>query len=126
MTEKQSRLKFRLALPCLLLFLLGCTATFRRHEPIFVYSLSPAPAFLTESLALEFAQKTLALEGYDPAAWRPINISYRKAPDGKREQLLDRWDSNNGKVIFRHKEEIRTYSLVLKGDQLLCTIIHGL
>jgi len=102
----------------------------RRVTPQHIYTIEPKPAFLTEELAVEKARETLARDGYELEEWQVTNADTPrgKAPDGKRDVYFERFSfrPHAGRVHFRNKTQVRTYSVWLDGDRLTCTHFRGL
>jgi hypothetical protein len=114
-------------LACLLLS--GCVFVVERHvTPQHIYTIHPAPAFLTEELALEKARETLARDGYDLENWqlKRTDSPKRKAPDGRRDKYLERFTfrSHAGHVHFGKGTATRTYHVWLDGDRVTCAYVR--
>ena len=114
-------------LACLLLS--GCQVT-RWNEGPQIYTIHPAPPFLTEALALEKARETLARDGFSLDEW-PImktDAPKGKTPDGPRDKYFDRFSfrPHAGRVHFSNGKKTRSYDVSLDGDRLTCTRFRGL
>jgi hypothetical protein len=98
--------------------------------PTHVFLIEPAPAFLTEELAIAKAQEYLVKEGYKPGEWRLYrpDTTPQHAPDGTQDRLFDRfsWDPAAGRVNFRRNNDLRTVDVRLKGNQVACSMFYGL
>ena len=106
----------------------GCIA--RGPGPAHVFSVDPAPLFLTEELAVAKARETLVLEGYSLSDWQ-ITRAYNPpswAPDGTPDEYFDRFvfTTNAGRVHFIKGSVYRTYDVRLEGDRLICSLFRGL
>lgn len=96
--------------------------------PTHVFVVEPAPAFLTEELAIEKAREYLAKEGDEPEEW-PL---YRTdAP--KRLALLTapRTGSSTGSGrgrggYFGRDRQLRAVDVRLEGNQVTCSMFYGL
>ena len=84
----------------------------------------PEPAmFLTEPAALAVAQKTLARDVPDSAAWFARPDGRTVAPDGRRDEFLSRnsLNPNHGSIRFNDATgRDRFVSVELVGDRLVC------
>ncbi|MEO8429332.1 MAG: hypothetical protein ABI651_19750 [Verrucomicrobiota bacterium] len=102
-------------------------------EPQHVFSVQPAPAFLTEELAVAKARDTLAKEGYNPNEWEITRalLPPSTAPDGTPDKYFVRWSygpwrDNAGRVMFIKGKRHRTYDIRLEGNRVVCSAFHGL
>ena len=90
-----------------------------RHE----FVLENRPEFLTEELAVNKALEALALDGFDPAEWKPKRISTGEtaAPDGRTDKYLDRYGPNSGSIyMVGPKLYARFIHVELAGDRVTC------
>ena len=110
------------------LLLSGCD-TPRWDEKPQVYIIQPAPAFLSEELALDKARETLGRDGYQVDEWQVLKTDAPKlkAPDGRRDRYFDRfsWNPRAGRVYFQKGKKTRSYDVRLDGDRLTCSVFRG-
>ena len=87
-----------------------------RIGPEHVYELSGKPPFLTEDMALAKARDTLAQDGVDAAAWRPV-------PGGPSGQFASRNTINSNEVVLMFTNGTgsgRFVSVRLDGTRVVC------
>jgi hypothetical protein len=92
------------------------------------FALDDRPAFLYEQLALDKARETLALDGFDPAAWQAHPDGRTAAPDGRQDEYFSRntINSNMGSVLFQGPgNRVRFVSVELAGDRVICQSSRG-
>jgi hypothetical protein len=108
-------------------------------KPEHIFMISPAPAFLTEDLAIAKARASLGLDGYKTNEWqlyglpnsqreshydnetRARKLQARTAPDGTLDKYFHRSSTNDGYVTFlKPSKSSRTYLVRLEGDRLRC------
>jgi hypothetical protein len=97
------------------------------HGHQYVYTVKPAPAFLTEELAIAKAWVTLAREGFNTNEWSLVrDIHPATAPDGTRDRYFDRFSppdapsSPRGRVRFRNAADRREFDVRLEGKRVYC------
>ena len=84
---------------------------------VHTFLLENPPSYLTEELALEKAREALALDGHT-GEWQPSTMDQgtRRAPDGKRDRFLIRYQPTYGRISFVQGREHRTYDVFLRGN----------
>src|SRR5262245_45511050 len=65
-----------------------------RMGAVHSYTLPAPPRFLTDQLALQKAQQSLASEGYNTDYWKPLEDSRSTDPDGNHDKYLARNPTN--------------------------------
>ena len=96
----------------------------QQHE----FHLADLPPFLTEELALATAREAMTRDGLDPAGWSLRPRAATTAPDGRRDQFLERSPANpnRGSVRFNDGQgRDRFVSVELDGNRLVCTSTWG-
>ena len=95
----------------------------RKH----VYTVKPAPAFLTEELAIAKAWVTLAREGFNTNEWTLVrDLRPAKDPDGTPDRYFDRMNFLDGRswprgrVRFRNADLRREFDVRLEGKRVYC------
>ena len=97
-----------------------------------LYTLPEAPAFLSETTAMEKAKETMAAEEYDMKVWFPREDGRSKAPDGQDDVFLSRNSINpkdctiwfyKGSPSNTQDYQERIVHVELRGNTILCEII---
>jgi len=97
-------------------------------NPAHVFELREPPKFLTEELALAYANESLKQEGLNPADWRPVPDGRTHAPDGRVDAYLarTRGTPNRGVLLFtRGGLSPKFVAVELKGSRVLCENAPG-
>lgn len=106
-------------------------SVYKVHEarigPERVFSLDHQPEFLTESLALDIAQKTLEMSKYKDMRWEPRKDGRSTAPDGRADQYVSRNSSNSNHTTIKFSSgEFNVFvHMELKGDQVVSHTVLG-
>lgn len=89
-----------------------------------VFTVQPAPPFLTEELAVAKARECLEREGYKPGQWQltPTIGPATKARDGRIDEYIQyrgpRSSSEFAQVRFTHEGRYRLYNVRLHKDRV--------
>ncbi len=115
----------------LLLLMSGCILTVApRSGPDHIFSVEPAPPFLTEELALSKARQTMNMESSAVNLWQPTRVDQppSKAPDGTPDKYFVRWsfNPNEGTVSFVNGRKYRRYIVGLHGNRVICRRSDGI
>lgn len=94
------------------------------------FPVDPAPAFLSEELAIAKAREALALDGFQTHAWQMLPWrTAGKAPDGRGDLYLKRdpGTADSGTIHFTGPESrIREYRVHLQSNQVIVSWHHPL
>jgi hypothetical protein len=100
-----------------------------RMGTVHTYTLPSPPRFLTDQLALQKAQQSLASEGYNTEYWKAVEDSKSSDPDGNHDKYLARNPANSasGTIIFcdsdkRTAKHTRIVHVELKGNRVDCQV----
>jgi hypothetical protein len=101
--------------------LTGCVHT--RHKGPHHFRADANVTYLSENMAIEFAEQTMAREGYDLAVWRikPSDQNRRK-PD----KFVNRFDPNQVRVLFSDGKQHREVSVLLRDGVVTSRMFFGL
>jgi len=94
-----------------------------RIGPERLFVLDHRPEFLSESLALDLAQKTLVMSKYNDMEWEPQDGSRSTAPNGQEDQYLRRRGNNSvdsGYIVFVSGTFVIMVDVELKGERVVC------
>lgn len=91
----------------------------RRH----FFSITEPTPFLEETVALEMAGRTLALDGLTNATWSPVADGRTAAPDGRIDAYLLRnaEEPRRGLLSFTNSQGARTtFAVEINGTNVVC------
>lgn len=101
-----------------------------KSGPTHLFVVEPAPAFLSEELAIAKAREYLVKEGYRLEEWPLYRTDAPKqlAPDGTTDRFFDRfsWRPEQGRVYFGRDKQLRAVDVRLEGNQVFCSMFYGL
>lgn len=92
-----------------------------RYGTFRAFRLSSSPNFLSDEIAVEKAQATLAQEGRHVGDWVPVRDRRTSAPDGTRDSYLVRdVNPNAGYITFKNGEKQLLVMVELRGSLVIC------
>ncbi|MFN0068071.1 MAG: hypothetical protein ACKVYV_10590 [Limisphaerales bacterium] len=101
-----------------------------KSGPTHVFVVEPAPAFLSEELAIAKAREYLVKEGLKLEEWPLYRIDGPKeiAPDGTRDRFFERFSEApaSGRVYFGRHTQLRAVDVRLEGNRVVCSMFYGL